>query len=310
MPAKWQQWMPFKIDAFKGSPAVQAMHPCARIGYLYLLACAWQSEDCTIPDDNLALSEMSGLGIKLWKIHGDQILRKFTPNGQKRLLNHVLAFEWQDARRVFESRKSAAQRTNTARWLNGDRTVTDSGPNRSADTRTGTLTGTVQEQKPSPQPRKRSAEPKHSTDPRHVACKAEIFAYYQRMNKGEEPEWDGHEGKTLAMFLKSNPKLTDQGLHRLLEHRSRSEINHSERPSLWIRKLKSFLNGPLNEYGKPLMAKKNGGYIGKGDATLEALRQCLAENPDGSGADGFAPGNETGQDDPFALFKASGTREC
>ena len=48
MPAKWQQWMPFRIDAFKGSPAVQAMHPSARSGYLYLLTYAWQTDDCTI----------------------------------------------------------------------------------------------------------------------------------------------------------------------------------------------------------------------------------------------------------------------
>ena len=107
-------------------------------------------------------------------------------------------------------------------------------------------------EKPSPQPRKRSAEVKHSTDPRHVACKAAIFAYYQRKNEGDDPDWEGREGKALGMFLNANPKLTADGMKRLLEHRSASEVNHSERPSLWISKLKSFRMGPLDKFNKPL----------------------------------------------------------
>ncbi len=106
-----------------------------------------------------------------------------------------------------------------------------------------------------PKPRKRaSGEMKHSTDPRHVACKAEIFAYYQRMNEGEDPDWDGQEGKKLAMFLSANPKVTEAGIRKLLHHRSKSQVNHSERPALWISKLKSYLSGPLDGYGKPLVS--------------------------------------------------------
>ena len=140
MPAKWQQWMPFKIDAFKASPSVQAMHPAARAGYLYLLSAAWQTDDCTLPSDPLELAEISGLGDELWSIHGPRILRKFLTGTDGRLMNFVLAKEWNEARRVFESRQNAADRTNKHRWSNGDRSVTDQGPNRSADTRTGTET--------------------------------------------------------------------------------------------------------------------------------------------------------------------------
>jgi uncharacterized protein YdaU (DUF1376 family) len=145
MPAKWQQWMPFKIDAFKSSPAVQAMHPCARIGYLYLLACEWQTDDCTIPSDPLDLAEMSGLGDELWAIHGPRILRKFDPTQDGRLTNQTCRREWEEAKKVFEARQKAADRTNNNRWSIGDRTVTERGPNRSADTRTGTGTGTVKQ---------------------------------------------------------------------------------------------------------------------------------------------------------------------
>lgn len=145
MPAKWQQWMPFKIDAFKASPSVQAMHPAARAGYLYLLSAAWQTDDCSLSSDPLELAEISGLGDELWSIHGPRILRKFLTRTDGRLVNFVLAKEWDEARRVFESRQNAADRTNKHRWSNGDRSVTDQGPNRSADTRTGT--GTITETK-------------------------------------------------------------------------------------------------------------------------------------------------------------------
>src|ERR1700678_549405 len=105
MPAKWQQWMPFRIDAFKGSPAVQAMHPCARIGYLYLLARAWQTDDCTVSSDALQLAEDSGLGDELWALHSPRILRKFEAvNGNGRLRNQVCFEEWSEAKRIYERR--------------------------------------------------------------------------------------------------------------------------------------------------------------------------------------------------------------
>jgi hypothetical protein len=132
--------MPFKIDAFKGSPAVQAMHPAARIGYLYLLSCAWQTEDCTIPCDHLDLAEMSGLGDDLWVQHSVRILRKFEDVGNGRLRNPVVYGEWKEAKRIFESRQHAADRTNKIRSPQAITTVTVGAPSRSADTGTGTGT--------------------------------------------------------------------------------------------------------------------------------------------------------------------------
>ena len=142
MPAKWQQWMPFHIDRFKASPAVRAMHPAARAGYLYLLTCQWQSDDCSISGEPLDLAEMSELGDKLWEQFGVRILRKFEvlPNG--RLRNRECFSEWEEAKRIFESRRQAAQRTNTVRSPHGDRTDSARGPSRSADTITGTVTST------------------------------------------------------------------------------------------------------------------------------------------------------------------------
>jgi hypothetical protein len=144
MPAKWQQWMPFKIDAFRGSPSVQAMHPCARIGYLYLLASAWQTDDCTIPSDPIELADKSGLGDDLWAQYGPRILRKFEPiEGNGRQRNSVCYQEWLDAKRVYDKRRDAADRTNSARSPSENGTVTAREPLRLADTQTTVVSVSV-----------------------------------------------------------------------------------------------------------------------------------------------------------------------
>lgn len=130
MPAKWQTWMPFHIDKFRGSPEVQAMHPSARSGYLYLLASAWQTDDCSISADPIDLATESGLGDELWAVHGPRILRKFITREDGRLQNDVLHAEWVEAKRIFEegqeerevisrTRSEAGRRGNRKRW--GDR---------------------------------------------------------------------------------------------------------------------------------------------------------------------------------------------
>jgi uncharacterized protein YdaU (DUF1376 family) len=121
MAAKWQQWMPFHIDRFRGSPDVQAMHPVARIGYLYLLASAWQTDDCSISADDLDLSSLSGLGDELWSQYKARILRKFATREDGRLFNQVLFDEWLGAKRIFEARSASARKTTETRSPYADR---------------------------------------------------------------------------------------------------------------------------------------------------------------------------------------------
>ncbi len=142
MPAKWQQWFPFQIDAFKASPSVRAMHPTARSAFIYLLAAQWQSEDCTLPTDPIALAEIAEVDDEAWSIHGPRILRKFETVGD-RIRNAKQYEEWSAAKRIFDARKNAALKTNEERSPHGHRTVTDGIASRSPDTHTRTLTGTV-----------------------------------------------------------------------------------------------------------------------------------------------------------------------
>jgi uncharacterized protein YdaU (DUF1376 family) len=190
MPAKWQQWMPFKIDAFRSSPAVQAMHPAARAGYLYLLASAWQTDDCTLPSDALELAEISGLGDELWQIHGPRILRKFSPNGRPdRLQNPVLVEEWKAAKAVYDAgaarraelsqkRSEAGKSGNEIRWYRKNATLRPNGvANASQVDRNGiandryTVTGT---------------ETVTRTPKKPAASRPEIEAIYQAYPKKKE----------------------------------------------------------------------------------------------------------------------------
>ena len=125
MAAKWQQWMPFDLNAFRASPAVQAMHPAARAGYIYLLAASWETPDCTINNDPLELAEKSGLGDELWAIYGLRILRKFeSVDGNGKLRNSVCYEKWNQARAAYQKRAESAQRTNTVRSPRSNPTVT------------------------------------------------------------------------------------------------------------------------------------------------------------------------------------------
>ncbi len=133
----------------------------------------------------------------------------------------------------------------------------------------------------SPKPRRRvsevSKEPKHSSDPRHMACKEQIFAYYRHFNEGKEPSWDGQEGKALGMLLGSDPKLDADTVRKCLGHRAKSEVNHAERPSLWIQKITGYRNGPLDRFNKP-KSHTNGAPAPKEKTDYERkVEQIMAE---------------------------------
>jgi uncharacterized protein YdaU (DUF1376 family) len=192
MAAKWQQWMPLKIDAFRASPAVQAMHPAARAGYIYLLLSAWQTDDCTVSADPIDLAEISGLGDDLWNQYSAKILRNFSVLPCGKLQNNVCFEEWSRAKFVFEARQDAAKRTTKIRSsrqsdtvtvddLFGDDTVTVDTPLRSDDTITGTDTGTLTVKQKHPS--KEEIENLYKAYPKHEAKAPSLKAIEKALRK-------------------------------------------------------------------------------------------------------------------------------
>ncbi len=98
-------------------------------------------------------------------------------------------------------------------------------------------------------PARRRREP----DPRHMLFKAKIGEYWRLYNPGHpDMPWDGAEGKALDALLKSSPSLDIDAFRGLVRSRGLSEVNHGERPSIWLRTALRYLSGPLNRYSKPL----------------------------------------------------------
>jgi hypothetical protein len=193
---------------------------------------------------------------------------------------HYRNIKDEEARRTYFRDKKREQRSKTIKPVRPSPTVSNlvkDIPTVSNNVTQAEADTEAKEQKPSPKPRKRVSEDgmKHSSDPRHVACKEAIFAYYREKNGGVDPDWSGREGRALGMFLNANPKLTEEGIRRLLKHRADSEVNHSERAGIWVGNLKSFLRGPLNQYGKPLTSSNGNGarYAGKQDHLIAILNE-------------------------------------
>lgn len=322
MAERWQQWMPFHIDRFRGSPDVQAMHPVARIGYLYLLASAWQTDDCTISDDPLDLASASGLGDDLWAQYCPRILRKFEAAGTAgRLYNPVLLEEWSEAKRIFEARSAAARKTTETRSpskkptvtvdkVDGHRTVSARRPSRSADTITGTGTGTTTEplkQKPS-----RPPKAERVVDPRHVEFREAFKAYFLYKNPGVEQEpWDAQEASHLSRFLAKNPNFTTEQWKRLLKNRAGSRVMHGENLSTWVGRALTWASAPIQSNGgftdaKPTVADNIAAK--QGAINARAARRVALE-PDNGGRTLEAGGASAGPDGaghpPGSLFRVS-----
>ena len=115
----------------------------------------------------------------------------------------------------------------------------------------------VRAKKPKPEPGD-AKEPTKSdiAAGRHVEAKDIIGEYWASKNPGVQMPWDGREGKQLEMFLRAAPDITAAQLRGFLRNRFQSDVNHGERPSMWIQWVTSYASGPIDRYGKTV-SKEN-----------------------------------------------------
>lgn len=311
-----------EIDALKASPAVQAMHPIARSGYVWLLLDAWQTDDCTIPMDPLDLADKSGLGDELWAVHGIRILRKFEPvnDGSDRLRNLPQYDRWQAAKAAYEGRKNGAQRTNERRSPQqsptAKATVTDTvgeqSPSRSVEfwdsppcnpplretERGREIVVPVQKQKPLP--KSKSSVP---TDERFAIFRQDYQTTFQFTNGFPAP-WDGKEAGQLSRWLKKNPTITRVQWQAILRNRKISPINQKSELSRWIGVALAWIDSKADEWGKPINGGKNATIsLGKADANLAVLEEVIAgrQRERAAGENGDLPAREVGEDEPRTI---------
>jgi hypothetical protein len=99
---------------------------------------------------------------------------------------------------------------------------------------------------------------KKDADHRHHPFQKLIFKCYRYLND-RDPLWDASEAKMLNSLLVSAPQL-DEGdfFHWLQNYVHSDNINKSDRPRMFLSRITSYADGPLNEYGKPKEEKKKG----------------------------------------------------
>jgi hypothetical protein len=310
MPAKWQRWMPFEIDAFRGSPSVQAMHPAARAGYLYLLCSQWQTDDCSISADSLDLAEQSGLSDELWQTYGIRILRNFELMANGRLRNSVCYLAWLDAKGKYDSnhktpeevsktRSENGKRGAFARWHDGKPMANDG----LTETVTITNTNTPKEQVPSTAPDGApvaKVKSKKVPDPRHTEFKEALGRYWVFKNPLiPEMPWGPAAAGQLGRLLGENPTLDLSVFQRCLNNRAKSDVNHGEPVQKWLLRVVEYANSPLDRYGKPPQE------VGHGNSKADANARNLAASRELIRELRQARGDHSGTHESFPLLPAA-----
>lgn len=79
--------------------------------FLMLMMEAWDSADCTLPDDEKALAKIAGVTVAKFRSIAPQVLEKWTREGG-RIFQKRLRKEWEYVRTKSGKRKAAAD----ARW--------------------------------------------------------------------------------------------------------------------------------------------------------------------------------------------------
>ena len=277
MPSKPDIWMPLYIgDILADTSHLDAQ----RFGcYMLWLMHYWRKGplDAEI-SDLIAIGKLRGKDAP--SIAQAMLKEFFTKNGDGRWHQKRADIEiakWQDKSLVA---KEKAKKAAEGRWKKKDAPSIPQAMLEPCPPPSPSPKEQIQEQIPSPKPRKkpRVSEDgmKHSGDPRHIACKEVIFAYYRARNDNADPEWDGREGGALGKLLSANPELTAAELRRFLGNRYLSEVNHAERPSVWISIVAKYRNSPLDRYGQPITKSLNG-TNGTKPITMDDMKYVNAE---------------------------------
>ena len=104
-----------------------------------------------------------------------------------------------------------------------------------------------------------SKRERKAADPRHREVWKLLWNYWQAEGNELVPDlpWSAADAGALALFLRANPKLSVEGIGRLLQHRLNSEDHAPGEPvRVWIGSLTRYVQGPLNKY-KQLKERKD-----------------------------------------------------
>jgi uncharacterized protein YdaU (DUF1376 family) len=236
-------WMP----VFIGDYLADTMHLSTEQhgAYLLLLFHLWRRGQ--LPDDDVALAQITGLAGKAWSLQRAVLAEFF----------EIREGQWQHGRVERErSRIAAKQQTNsnkaklaaTSRW--------DTAP-KDACSIAHAMPGDADSESQSESESELTTSilrAKRSVDARHTRFRG-ILAEYWRTKNHASPEmpWQGRDAKALSDFLAASPQLNEAQFRVMLGNRARSAVAHGDRVYLWIANLTRFQE-EITVYNKPASA--------------------------------------------------------
>ncbi|CAN5951004.1 unnamed protein product [Sphagnum jensenii] len=130
--------------------------------------------------------------------------------------------------------------------------------------------------------KKKSSPPTNTEmrESRHADFKIAIFEYWKSKNPEIDCPWQQAEGMQLELWLRGSPTTTLFQFKNMLRNRYRSDVTHSERPSVWIKNITNYASGPLDRFGKPMATggKANGKSADRAFNTAADLIQEIEDN--------------------------------
>jgi uncharacterized protein YdaU (DUF1376 family) len=126
---------------------------------------------------------------------------------------------------------------------------------------------------------------------RHKEFKSAVALYWQSKNPEVEMPWGGPEGQALEIWLRECPATNVEQFRAMLRNRFKSDVNHTDRPSTWIRNISSYAEESLDRYSKPRSlgdsngSRNNSKTGGNLDAAAQAIRFLEQADRDNQASD-------------------------
>jgi uncharacterized protein YdaU (DUF1376 family) len=136
---------------------------------------------------------------------------------------------------------------------------------------------------------------KRGPDFRHTRFRSILAEYWKAKNHASpEMPWQGRDAKALSDFLSASPSLNEMQFRQMLVNRGRSAVAHGDRVYLWIANLTRYQE-EISVYNKP--ASAGGGHASRAEinrnSVVSAVDRALALAREHAGRAGQAGPEQT-----------------